>query len=142
MSTKFNIITKTRYKEFCDTANIQIVENNLEMRIVTIADKFGNISQLKYNEDDTIIELSSVVRHDPVYLIYLLVTLTDTLFLSEENYRNCIQIPLMKKLGNKTVEIETSIYEEFTKYFKENIKWVRDFDKESQLLDRNGQIYS
>lgn len=142
MSTKFNIITKTRYKEFCNTSNIQIVENNLEMRVVTLSDKYGNISQLEYNEDDTIIALSSVDKHDPVYLLYLLVTLTDSLFFSEENYRVCLQIPLMNELGNEEVEIKTSNYEEFTNYFKENIKWARDFKKESRLLDRNGQIDS
>jgi hypothetical protein len=134
VKTKFNIITKTTYKDFCDkTSDIQIVENNLEMRMVTLLDKFGNISLLEYDADHVIISLCSVEKHDPAYLLYLLVTLTDAVFLSENNYKNCIQIPLIDKLGINTVEIETSTYEEFTRYFKENIKWARDFDKESQL---------
>jgi hypothetical protein len=143
VSTKFNIITKNTYKEFYDkTIDIQIVENNLELKMVTFLDKFGNISLIEYDVDDIIIALSSVERHDPVYLLYLLVTLTDAVFLSENNYKNCIQIPLMNKLGIKKVEIETSTYEEFTKYFKENIKWAGDFDTESQFLNPNGQIDS
>lgn len=136
MSTKFNIITKTTYKEFCDmTSDIQIVENNLETRSVTLRDKFGNKCQLEYNKDDTITALTRAGKHDPVYMLYLLVTLTDAIFLSENNYKNCIQIPLMNKLDSRIVEITRSTYEEFTKYFRKNIKYARDFDKEYQLLN-------
>ena len=143
MSTKFNIITKTTYKEFCDKTNdIQIVENNLEMRRVTLVDKFSNKCQLNYNEEDTIIALTRFGENDPVHFLYLLVTLTDAVFLSENAFKNCIQIPLMNMLDSRMVEITRSTYEEFTKYFKENIKYARDFEKESQFLNPNGQIDS
>lgn len=143
MSTKFNIITKTTYKDFCDkTIDIQIVENNLEIRRVTLMDKFGNKCRLDYNEDDTIIALTRVDVNDPVYMLYLLVTLTDAIFLSEDNFKKCIQIPLMNNLDNRIVEITRSTYEKFTKYFLENIKYARDFDKEFRLINPNGQIDS
>ena len=137
MSTKFNIITKTTYKEFCDKTNdIQIVENNLEMRRVTLVDKFSNKCQLNYNEEDTIIALTRFGENDPVHFLYLLVTLTDAVFLSENAFKNCIQIPLMNMLDSRMVEITRSTYEEFTKYFKENINYTRDFEKEFQLFTK------
>ena len=39
MNAKYNIITKTSYKDFCEKTNdIQIVENDLENRIATVID--------------------------------------------------------------------------------------------------------
>ena len=143
MSTKYNIITKSTYKDFSNmTDDIQIVENDLEMKRATLIDKFNNKCQLDYNEDDIIIALTRFRKNDPVYFLYLLVTLTDAVFLSEDTFKNCIQIPLMNKPDSRIVEITRSTYEEFTKYFKENIKWARDFDKESQSLNPNCQIDS
>ena len=52
MNTKYKIITKTTYKDFCEkTDDIQIVENDSEMRRVTLIDKFGNKCQIDYKED-------------------------------------------------------------------------------------------
>lgn len=91
-------------------------------------------SLLEYNEDDTIIALTRVGKNDPVYFLYLLVTVTDAIFLSEDAFKNCIQIPLMNNLDNRIVKITKGTYQEFTNYFMDNIKYARDFDKEYQLF--------
>lgn len=143
MTTKFNIISETTYKEFCDKTNdIRIIENDLEMRRVTVVDKYNNKCQLEYDEEDTLTALTRFGKNDPAYFLYLLVTLTDTVFLSEDAFKNCIQIPLMSKLDSRIIEITRETYDEFTMYFKENINWARDFDKEFRLLNQNGQIDS
>ena len=140
MSIKYNIITKTSYKEFCEkTADIQIVENEPEMRRITLIDKFGNKSQIDYNEDDTILALTRIGKNDPVYMLHLLATIADAIFLSEVDFKNFIQVPLMNKPGNKILEITRGTYEEFTKYFMDYVKYFRDFDKEFQLFTEKKQ---
>ena len=137
MSTKYNIITKATYKEFCEKTNdIQIVENDSEMRRVTLIDKFGNKCQIDYKEDDTILALTRIGGNDPVYMLYLLVTIADAKFLSEVDFKNFVQGPLMNMPGNKIVEITRGTYEEFTKYFMDYVKYFRDFDKEFQFTEK------
>jgi hypothetical protein len=135
MSTKYNIITKTTYKDFCEkTDDIQIVENYLEKRKITLLDKFGNKCQIDYNEDDTILALTRIGVNDPVYILYLLVTLADAMFLSEDAFKNCIQVPLLDKPDTQIVEITNDVYEEFTRYFLDYVKHARDFNREFQLF--------
>ena len=135
MNTKYKIITKTSYKDFCEKTNdIQIVENDLENRIATVIDKFGNKSQLDYNEDDTILALTRMGKNDPVYMLHLLVTVADAIFLSEVDFKNFIQVPLMNEPHCKMVKISDNAYEGFTHYFRDYVKYFRDFDKEFQLF--------
>jgi hypothetical protein len=106
MSKKYNIITKTTYKDFCDKANdIRIVENNLEEKKITLLDKFGNRCQIEYNEDNIIIALTKVGANDPVFILNLLVTISGAIFLCEDDFKNCIQIPLLNKSHIEKVEI-------------------------------------
>jgi hypothetical protein len=143
MYTKYNIITKTKYKDFCEKTNdIQIVENNLEMRKITLMDKFGNICPIEYKDDDTIQTLTRFGENDPVYMLYLLVTIADAKFLSEDEFKNYVQLPLMNEPDCKMVKINNSTYEEFTKYFMDYVKYERDFDKEFQLINEKGQTDS
>lgn len=128
---------------FCNKTNdIQVIENDLKKRSITLMDRFGNKCQLEYNEDDTIIALTRTDANDPIYMLYLLVTLTNALFLSEDNLKNCIQVPLKDKPDNKIVEITHDTYKEFTKYFEEYVKYRRNFEKEYQLLNVKKQTYS
>jgi hypothetical protein len=135
MSTKYNIITKITYKDFCEkTTDIKIVENDFEKRMVTLIDKFGNKCRIDFNENDTIIALTRIRGNDPVYMLYLLVTLADAKFLSEDDFKNCIQVPLMNEPDCKMVKITNGTYEEFTQYFLDYVKFERDFKKEYQIL--------
>ena len=137
MNKKYNIITKTTYKDFCDKTNdIQIVENNSDEKQITLLDKFGNRCQIAYNEDDTIIALTKVGANDPVFILNLLVTISGAIFLCEDDFKNCIQIPLMNKPYTEKVEITNDSYEGFTQYFKDYVKYWRDFDKEYQIYTK------
>ena len=140
MNTKYNIITKTSYKEFCEKSeDIQIVENDLENRIATLMDKFGNKCQIDYKEDDTILALTRIGGNDPVYMLHLLVTVADAIFLSEVDFKNFIQVHLMNESHRKMLEISDSAYEGFTHYFRDYVKYFRDFDKEYQLITEKKQ---
>jgi hypothetical protein len=143
MSKKYNIITKTTYKDFCDKANdIRIVENNLEEKIITLLDKFGNRCQIEYNEDNIIIALTKVGANDPVFILNLLVTISGAIFLCEDDFKNCIQIPLLNKSHIEKVEITKDYYEGFTQYFKNYVKYWRDFAKEFQLPNKKKRMLS
>jgi hypothetical protein len=131
MNKKYNIITKTTYKDFCDKTNdIQIVENNSEKKKITLLDKFGNRCQMEYNEDNIIIALTRVGADDPVFILNLLVTLFGAIFLCESDFKNCIQNPLLNKPEPMNVDITKDSYEGFTQNFKNYVKYWRDFDKE------------
>jgi hypothetical protein len=137
MSTKYNLITKTIYKDFCEkTNNIQIVENDSEKRRVTLMDKFGNKCLIDYNKANTIFTLTRVGRNDPTYILYLLVTLANAKFLSEDDFKNCMQVPLMNGPDCKMVKITKSTYEGFTQYFMDYVKYEKDFYKEFQLFTK------
>jgi len=135
MSKKFNLITKTSYKDFCNkTQDIQIVEIDLASRRVTLVDKFENKIQMEYNHNNTIISLLCIGNNDPEFVLHLLVTKADAIFLCEDDYKKYIQVPLKEEPYCKSVKITIGTYEEFTKYFKDYVKYVRDFDKEFQIF--------
>jgi hypothetical protein len=142
MSKKYNINTKTTYKDFCDKANdIRIVENNLEEKKITLLDKFGNRCQIEYNEDNIIIALTKVGANDPVFILNLLVTISGAIFLCEDDFKNCIQIPLLNKPLSEKVEITKDYYEGFTQYFKNYINIGEILRRNSNYLTRKKECY-
>jgi len=128
MSIKFRVITKTSYKDFCDmNKKIQIVENDSNHGCVMLRDPYRNMIELNYDDKDIIKAVKCYGYNDPAYLLYLLVTQTNAIFLHESIVDEYV-FDYIEKGSRYGEEVSPDYpFEEFTESFMYYVSNHNDF---------------